>query len=69
MRSLGFNGAALSEARKQEAIAIDRGSTYVLQWGRAFGSAETGDRILAEWIRDLRFNGAALSEARKPALC
>ena len=39
--SMGFNGAALSEARKLIIDNFHRAVRRSLQWGRAFGSAET----------------------------
>ena len=41
-RKLYFNGAALSEARKPPEEFGEFERDFELQWGRAFGSAETG---------------------------
>ena len=64
--TFSFNGAALSEARKPASEATVWFPITALQWGRAFGSAETGPDSCRPIARRQCFNGAALSEARKP---
>ena len=44
-----FNGAALSEARKRSSSIGKRSMITILQWGRAFGSAETRESIFISW--------------------
>ena len=64
-----FNGAALSEARKHHDSGRESAAPpAALQWGRAFGSAETYSCKSFFLYYGVNFNGAALSEARKQVL-
>src|SRR5579884_3011813 len=59
-----FNGAAVSQRRKQEGQHATAARIDILQWGRRFSTAETRhDRDGTDG--GFSFNGAAVSQRRK----
>ena len=63
-KNTSFNGAALLVARKVSIDSLRAAIDDMLQWGRAFGSAEGIDSSTAG-AATTSFNGAALLVARK----